>query len=143
MPWTQRSLHPSLKLITIAAWWWFYHIPLSKKEMLDILKAFSPSTVTFWALKKKKNQTPLSFKCEADTYWFVNTKHQIAVFNFYLFIFLLHQKMVMSWLLWPPQFKMYMNSCYLRCSKIHEASASVTLHREINGFQWKRILVLF
>lgn len=144
MPWTKRSLHPSLKLITIAAWWWFFYpTPLSKKETLNILKVFSPNTMIYWAFKKK-NQPLLSFMCEVDTYWFLNTKHQITVFNFYLFSYCIKRWLCPNFL--SSQFKMYMHSCYLHCSKIHEASVSVILFlytREINGFQWKRIPVLF
>lgn len=135
MPWTKWSFYPSWKRVTTAAWWWLYCIPLSKRKHLIFWNIFSPNTMTLRIFFYKPDCAVLHMW--SWHYWFVNTKCWVKVFNFYLFIFLLHQK-------WPTKFKMCIH-CYLHCSG-KEANVVVTLltsTREINGFQWKRILVLF
>lgn len=134
MPWTKWSLYPSWKWVTIAAWWWLYCIPLSKKETFNILNIFSPSTMT-WRIFT--NQTMLSFICEVDTTDLsipnVGLKYLIFIYLFFCCI----KK-------WPTKFKMGIH-CYLHCSRkeINTVVTLLTSTREINDFQWKRIVVTF
>lgn len=138
VPWTKRSLHPSLKLITIAAWWRFDHIPLSKDR--KYLMFWRPLAQIPWHIEYlKKNQTLLSFVREADTTGLSipNIRLQCLIF-IYLFSYCIKR-----WLC-PDFYDLPNLKCI--CIVLREASVSVTSFtytREINGFQWKRILVLF
>lgn len=145
MPWTQRSLHPSLKLITIAVWWWFYHIPLSKKETLDILKAFSPNTMTFWALKKKKKKIrlrcPSYVKLTPTDLSIPNIRLQYLIF-IYLFSYCIRRWLCPNFYGLPSLRCICIVVIYVVLRYTRQAPPW-PYTREINGFQWKRILVLF
>lgn len=80
-PQPQINYHSSLMTV------WSYPFK-QRQEILNVLKAFSPNTMTYWIFKKESDSAVL--RTWSWHYWFVNTKHQVTVFNFYLFIFLLH-----------------------------------------------------
>lgn len=113
-----------------------------QKETFNIPNIFSPNTMTYRGFFK--NQTVLSFICEVDT---TDLSIPNVALRYLTFIYLFFC-CIKRWL--HPDFYDLPNwrcvyICNLHCSR-KEVNVVVTLltyTREINAFQWKRILVLF
>lgn len=145
MPWTKRSLHSQLKINYHSSLMVVLSYSFKQKEMLNILKVFSPNTMTYWAFKKKiRLRCPSYVKLTPTDLSIPNIRLQYLIF-IYLFSYCI-KRWLCSNFYGLPNLRCICIVCYLRCSKIHVAVVSVTLFtytREINGFQWKRISVLF